>query len=115
MLRITGSVTFRFLRLVVVVPVMEEIFWRAFLLRFVIDENFEQVQFGNLAGFLLRSWLWDSLLVIPAQTGSRRLSAACSKTVWPTAAAAWLCALLPTLDQSAPGIVDHTDRHSGFW
>jgi CAAX prenyl protease-like protein len=41
------SVTFRFLRLVVVVPVLEEIFWRAFLLRFVIDEHFEQVPFGK--------------------------------------------------------------------
>jgi CAAX prenyl protease-like protein len=45
------SVAFRFLRLVVVVPVMEEIFWRAFLLRFLIDEQFERVPFG---GF---SWL----------------------------------------------------------
>ena len=43
------SVTFRFLRLVVVVPVMEEIFWRAFLLRFVIDEHFEQVPFGKFS------------------------------------------------------------------
>jgi CAAX prenyl protease-like protein len=41
------SVIFRFFRLVVVVPVMEEIFWRAFLLRFVIDENFERVPFGK--------------------------------------------------------------------
>ena len=45
------SVTLRFLRLVVVVPVMEEIFWRTFLLRFVIDEHFEQVPFGKF------SWL----------------------------------------------------------
>jgi len=30
---------------------MEEIFWRTFLLRFVIDEHFEQVPFGKF------SWL----------------------------------------------------------
>ncbi len=45
------SVAFRFLRLVVVVPVMEEVFWRAFLLRFLIDEQFERVPFGKF------SWL----------------------------------------------------------
>jgi uncharacterized protein len=28
---------------------MEEIFWRAFLLRFVIDERFEQVPFGKFS------------------------------------------------------------------
>jgi uncharacterized protein len=43
------SVALRFLRLVVVVPVMEEIFWRSFLLRFVIDEHFEQVPFGRFS------------------------------------------------------------------
>lgn len=52
------SVTFRFLRLVVVVPVMEELFWRAFLLRFVIDENFEQVQFGKF------SWLSFAIVAV---------------------------------------------------
>src|SRR5207253_3831660 len=34
------TILFRFLRLVVVVPLVEEIFWRGFLLRFVIDEHF---------------------------------------------------------------------------
>ncbi len=41
------SVALRFLRLVVVVPVMEEIFWRAFVLRFVISERFERVPSGE--------------------------------------------------------------------
>ena len=46
-----GEVSLRFLRLVVVVPVAEEIFWRGFLLRYPIDEDFEQVPFGTF------SWL----------------------------------------------------------
>src|SRR5438874_1074099 len=33
----------RFARLVVVVSLIEEMFWRGFLLRFLIDENFERV------------------------------------------------------------------------
>ena len=90
-------VTFRFLRLVVVVPVIEEIFWRAFLLRLMIDETSNTYSSANLAGFLLRSWPRHSLSVIPARTGSRPSSAACSTTLWPTAAAAWLRAFLPTL------------------
>jgi CAAX prenyl protease-like protein len=45
------TVTFRFLRLVVVVPLVEEIFWRGFLLRYLIDEKFDRVPFGTF------SWL----------------------------------------------------------
>jgi uncharacterized protein len=43
------SVVLRFLRLVIVVPFVEEIFWRAFLLRFLIDEDFERVSFGKFS------------------------------------------------------------------
>jgi CAAX prenyl protease-like protein len=45
------TIIFRFLRLVVVVPFIEEIFWRGFLLRFFVDENFGRVRFGTF------SWL----------------------------------------------------------
>jgi CAAX prenyl protease-like protein len=41
----------RFLRLVVVVPLLEEIFWRGFLLRFLISEDFTRVPIGAF------SWL----------------------------------------------------------
>jgi CAAX prenyl protease-like protein len=41
------TVAMRFLRLVVIVPLVEEIFWRGFLLRFLIDEDFERVPFGT--------------------------------------------------------------------
>ncbi len=37
----------RFIRLVVVVPLTEEIFWRGFLLRYLIAERFETVPFGT--------------------------------------------------------------------
>lgn len=45
------TVTLRFLRLVVVVPLVEEIFWRGFLLRFLIAERFDTVPSGTF------SWL----------------------------------------------------------
>ncbi|MDQ6624928.1 MAG: CAAX prenyl protease-related protein, partial [Verrucomicrobiota bacterium] len=41
----------RFLRLVIVVPLVEEIFWRGFLLRYFISERFATVPFGAF------SWL----------------------------------------------------------
>ena len=37
----------RFLRLVIVVPLLEEIFWRGFLMRFLISEKFLDVPFGT--------------------------------------------------------------------
>lgn len=46
-----GTVIFRFLRLVVVVPLVEEIFWRGFLLRYLINEKFTEVPIGAF------SWL----------------------------------------------------------
>ena len=50
------TVVFRFLRLAVVVPFIEEIFWRGFLLRYFIDENFERVPFGTFS--------WPSFLIV---------------------------------------------------
>ena len=46
-----ATVIFRFLRLVLVVPLVEEIFWRGFLLRYFINEKFHAVPFGKF------SWL----------------------------------------------------------
>jgi CAAX prenyl protease-like protein len=40
------TVLFRFLRLVVVVPLVEEIFWRGFVLRYFINERFHAVPIG---------------------------------------------------------------------
>ena len=46
-----ATVAFRFLRLALVVPFVEEIFWRGFLLRFLIDQDFERVRFGAFSWF----------------------------------------------------------------
>lgn len=37
----------RFARLVVVVPLVEEIFWRGFLMRYLVNEKFASVKFGT--------------------------------------------------------------------
>lgn len=51
-----GTVGLRFLRLVVVVPLLEEIFWRGFLLRYLVNERFSAVPFGAFS--------WVSFLVV---------------------------------------------------
>jgi CAAX prenyl protease-like protein len=53
-----ATVILRFLRLVVVVPLVEEIFWRGFLLRYFIKEDFEHVQIGAF------SWLSFGIVTI---------------------------------------------------
>lgn len=42
----SAVVAMRFLRLVVIVPLLEEIFWRGFLLRYLVDDDFENVPIG---------------------------------------------------------------------
>lgn len=43
-----GTIFFRFARLVVIVPFLEEIFWRGFLMRYFIREKFYEIPFGTL-------------------------------------------------------------------
>jgi CAAX prenyl protease-like protein len=45
------TIALRFLRLVIVVPLVEEIFWRGFFLRYLMAEDFDRVPFGKF------SWL----------------------------------------------------------
>jgi uncharacterized protein len=53
-----ATVTLRFLRLAVIVPFVEEIFWRGFLLRYFISEDFDCVPFGAF------SWLSFAVVTI---------------------------------------------------
>lgn len=46
-----STVILRFLRLVIVVPLLEEIFWRGFLMRYLINEDFTKVTFGTFTVF----------------------------------------------------------------
>ncbi len=68
-----ATLAFRFLRLVIVVPLVEEIFWRGFLLRYLIDEKFTTVPFGKFS--------WLSFGVVTAA-----FTFAHSSADWPAAA-----------------------------
>ena len=52
-----ANVTCRLFRMTVVVAFVEEIFWRGFLLRFLVDDDFQSVPFGT---FTWRSFLISS-------------------------------------------------------
>jgi uncharacterized protein len=49
-------ISFRLFGAVLVVPLMEELFWRSFLLRFVIAHEFEKIPVGTFT--------WPSLLIV---------------------------------------------------
>ncbi len=53
-----AELIFRLLRLVLVVPLVEEVFWRSFLLRFLIKEDFPRVPFGQFR------WLSFSVVAV---------------------------------------------------
>lgn len=57
----------RWLRLVLVVPLLEEIFWRGFLLRYLIREPFDAVPFGT---FSWRSFAWVTVFFALAHYGA---------------------------------------------
>jgi len=46
-----GTVLMRFFRLAIIVPLLEEIFWRGFLMRFFTNEDFRSVPFGSVTFF----------------------------------------------------------------
>ena len=68
-----ATVLLRFLRLVIVVPLVEEIFWRGFLLRYFINEKFDAVPFGAF------SWLSFAVVTLG-------FTLAHSTADWPAAA-----------------------------
>jgi len=66
---------FRFFGLVVMVPIMEEIFWRSFLIRYITNENFRSVPMGTFSvgafafvaiGFALAHPEWLAALMCAA-------------------------------------------------
>jgi CAAX prenyl protease-like protein len=62
------NLLFRMVRLVIVVPLLEEIFWRGFLLRHLIRDPFDTVPFG---AFTWPSFAWVTLFFGFAHWGDR--------------------------------------------
>jgi CAAX prenyl protease-like protein len=110
------TVLLRFVRLVVVVPLVEEIFWRGFLLRYLIDEKFDQVPFGTFR--------WLSFCVVTAAFALSH-----STPDWPAAALTgalynWAayrtkslttCVITHGLTNALLGVWIMSTKQWGFW
>jgi CAAX prenyl protease-like protein len=106
----------RFIRLVIVVPLIEEIFWRGFLLRYLISEKFESLPVGAFS--------WLSFAIVTLAFGFSHSSAD-----WPAAfltgalynAVAYrtrslsCCALAHGLTNLALGLWIVATKQWGFW
>ena len=111
-----GTVCFRFLRLVVVVPLVEEIFWRGFLLRYLIAEKFEEVPFGKF------SWLSFSVVSLAfcfSHSASDRVAALITGMLYNCVAyrtkSLTSCILAHALTNLLLGIWIMKTRQWGFW
>ncbi len=106
----------RFLRLVLVVPLVEEIFWRGFLLRYLISERFEEIRFGTFS--------WLSFTIVTLAFGLSH-----SMADWPAALITGVlynlvayrtrsltaCVLTHALTNLALGLWIVATRQWGFW
>jgi CAAX prenyl protease-like protein len=111
-----GTVCFRFLRLVVVVPLVEEIFWRGFLLRYLIAEKFESVPLGK---FSWLSFLAVSLAFCFSHSASDRVAALITGMLYNCVAyrtkSLTSCVLAHALTNLLLGIWIMKTRQWGFW
>ncbi len=106
----------RFLRLVVVVPLVEEIFWRGFLLRYLISEQFEAVPFGAF------SWLSFTIVTLAfglshsmADWPAALITGALYNLVAYRTKSLSACVLAHALTNLALGLWIVATRQWGFW
>lgn len=57
--------TFRIIRAVILVPIIEELFWRAWLLRWLVSPNFESIRLGTYTA----ASMWISALLFASEHG----------------------------------------------
>lgn len=60
-----GLLAWRTIRAVVIVPIVEELFWRAWLMRWLIDTNFRRVPLGTYAPFSF----WMTAILFASEHG----------------------------------------------
>ncbi|MGI8820632.1 MAG: CAAX prenyl protease-related protein [Chthoniobacterales bacterium] len=111
-----GTVKFRFLRLVIVVPLVEEIFWRGFLLRYFIDEKFDRVPLGAF------SWLSFGVVTLgftfahsPADWVAAAITGALYNLVAYRTKSLTACVLTHALTNLLLGLWIMSTKQWGFW
>jgi CAAX prenyl protease-like protein len=110
------TVVLRFARLVIVVPLVEEIFWRGFLLRYLIDERFTGIPIGRF------SWVSFTAVTIafglahaPADWFAALATGALYNLVAYRTRSLASCVVAHALTNLLLGLWIMTTRQWGFW
>lgn len=110
------NATLRVIRLVIVVPLLEEIFWRGFLLRYLVHDPFDQVPFGQ---FNWRSFLWVTLLFGGAHWGPDFVPALVTGAIYNLVAvrtkSLGACVIAHALTNLLLGVYIFRTGQWGFW
>ena len=111
-----GRLGLRFLRIAIVVPFVEEIFWRGFLLRYLIREDFEAVPFGTF------SWRSFALVTVffalehqPADYPAALLTGALYNWIAIRTRSLSSCILAHAITNLLLGVYIMATRQWGFW
>ena len=111
-----ATLVFRFLRMAVVVPFVEEIFWRGFLLRYLIKDDFESVPFGT---FTWRSFGIVTVFFMLEHQPADYPAALCTGALFNWIAirtrSLGSCILAHALTNLLLGFYIMTTRQWGFW
>lgn len=110
------NATLRMIRLVIVVPLLEEIFWRGFLLRYLEHDPFDQVPFGQ---FNWRPFVWVTLLFGGAHWGPDFVPALATGAIYNYVAirtkSLGACVIAHALTNLLLGIYIFRTGQWGFW
>jgi hypothetical protein len=110
------TVAARFARLVIVVPLVEEIFWRGFLMRYLINENFAKVPFGTYRPFAFFAVAGLFMLVhSPADFPAAFLTGVVWNALAVKTRSLWACVLAHAVTNLILGIYIMQTRQWGFW
>ncbi len=110
------TVLARFARLVIVVPLLEEIFWRGFLMRYLINERFSAVAFGAYRHF---SFLAVAVLFMLVHSPQDYIGAFLTGVLYNGLAvktkSLWACVLAHAVTNLGLGLYIMATRQWGFW
>lgn len=110
------TVSARFARLVIVVPLLEEIFWRGFLMRYLINERFDSVKFGTYRPF---SYFGVAVLFMLVHAPEDYIGAFLTGLIYNGIAvktkSLWACVLAHAVTNLGLGIYIMQTRQWGFW
>lgn len=106
----------RFARLAIVVPLVEEIFWRGFLLRYLINDNFKSVPFGTFRPF---SFFVVAVLFTFEHTQPDWIAAFITGVMWNALAirtkSLFACVIAHAVTNLGLGLYVMATRQWGFW